>query len=1853
MNFLLVLAFLGSMGKAEKAFLGDTIRFSIGNAQIVAVIQDIRGDTLIVDGSISTNNVFNIRVDDLKLSVQAFLNGQVQVYGYGNIFADGGNIDLNGVIIRNVRLSLTSHGFSGYGDVLFGDRNVTLYLYIDTLNNVAASFYANQFQVYGVTLNNFTLNIYNGLIDGGTDVAILGNTFHLNLGYDGTELYAEARDLNFTYQELILENFYLRVGSSTGFIARGRMQIYDSYADLEMVVNSNGYLSINNGYFVVGGVEVRNFTGFISSSRYEIRGRVRIYDTWLDVYVFYNDRLSEPEFQLGVSSPEIIVGSVRIYNLNLTVTTTGISGYGFVKFNNVSNPPSGNVKVNFYTDRSGKIFIGISDGYVVLSNGGVISNLTAYVNNEGFFGYGTYRQNGNDITVVFESQNGVVNWQIYGDAIMFGGILLRHYYVGSDGIARAWWIISETDSLYFEFNWQGRYATTYYPGPFYYGNVMIYNLQGTIYADSGFVGVGYARIGDQNNYVVIPIQFRSNPNGKLFGKLPNYIDLPDNQGIVVHIYDIEVVITEEGITGYGQVNLENVSFYIEFVANYNGYINGSVRDGYINLGRVFIKDLELNLYPFNLAGWIYVPEFNGGIYVILKANGSGGLSLYVPGFDFWVNGFHIYGNFYYVNGVLFFQGGVEIPGGGAGSVDYLYVSSGGIDSCSITFQNININGFRIVYANGRFESNPGRIILSGNFDLSALSGFIGVNNIYFQNLQISPDGRFLGCELVGVNNFHIGDFFAFSGEFGFYNEYLVVYFAQIDFSNLSNVNGRLTVHYLVISYSGNIISASAIGIEYLNVGTFHASGWIYFLGNGVVSLTGEVSLDNIGYAYVRDLVINAQGDIISLGEGGCSFTIGGYSFSGRITFPASNRIYFEGSIDLPVFLSGEASGSILLERVADGQGVMGLGYRVLAGSLSIPEFMMGGYRFLGGSFAFDSVGVSGTARINVPDVCEVEMRLSFNWDGTFNYCYLAATGMNIPIGTTGLFLNGVGGGVYHYTNPEEYWMFVIWGLVSDPVRVLALDATLEIGTNGQVSGLGHLMIAYYTWATAGFDVYTRQGYLDAYGWLGEDPNEGISFWGCYIRGQDSVYYNWVNVDAWGRGNLSISVWFVNLDAWFGFAYSLPSYPFVYGPYWRQRLYNDGIGASGLAFGYLAGINVVWNQVRHRFDYDVWWGPVDQMNPGNAPFVQDVVFVGPYPGSDLEFDYLGGEAYVRPYDSYEAPGGFVWSDVNSDNTGYFNFNNFGNQGVVYAGLYIHSDGPRTAYLRYGISGNYKLFVNGQVVTSGVSSYSQPDQYVLPISFDASGWKFVMFKVVKAYDQWGLYLRVTDANGNIADGISYQPNRPDAIIVYHDRGLSFDPFRFERLNSVQIEGGKFVLRSDGRSLWQTYLKDRVHYQRINFPSFKVNFMLDGVARNDTTLVIMCDETRTRYYGVIFYYPSKGEELVGEVVGDGIKTDVKTSFEIGRWYTLEFVFEPESLYLYTYNFGKTRPIRPLFYWKLDDNWDPAFFASVGGSDNVLYLDNYTVRHDWQTATLDIETPHPYPNNAVLNWTVERPGASFIRLHFENFSTDYFDTLYIKDKLGRTWFTYNGPSRGSFSTPLIPSDILYLEFHSDNIQNDYGFRVDYVRYKLDVPYFYSMPLDIETQHPLPNNYDYTYEISIPDAKAIKICFNNFNMDVGDSISGDSVILYDASGNRYASYTGNLGTFFALSIPGNVVRVRVKTNNDNLRSYGFSIKYASYVTNDYYGVNEGYYTVNSPSRISTLTCGGILKVPLMGKAEGSVDVNIYDASGRRVYTRTFYVNRDVSALEIRLEEIPKGIYFLKVESKGKNILSDKFIKVK
>lgn len=117
-------------------------------------------------------------------------------------------------------------------------------------------------------------------------------------------------------------------------------------------------------------------------------------------------------------------------------------------------------------------------------------------------------------------------------------------------------------------------------------------------------------------------------------------------------------------------------------------------------------------------------------------------------------------------------------------------------------------------------------------------------------------------------------------------------------------------------------------------------------------------------------------------------------------------------------------------------------------------------------------------------------------------------------------------------------------------------------------------------------------------------------------------------------------------------------------------------------------------------------------------------------------------------------------------------------------------------------------------------------------------------------------------------------------------------------------------------------------------------------------------------------------------------------------------------------------------------------------------------ETATVDIQTPHPYPNGddtqpAVWVAVIHSHKATFIKVHFENFSVEGEmgrnvldkDFVLIKDKNGQVVDQLTGTARANFWGSSVDGDTAIIELHSDKENNSYGFDITEYGYGLEHP--------------------------------------------------------------------------------------------------------------------------------------------------------------------------------------------------------------
>ena len=100
----------------------------------------------------------------------------------------------------------------------------------------------------------------------------------------------------------------------------------------------------------------------------------------------------------------------------------------------------------------------------------------------------------------------------------------------------------------------------------------------------------------------------------------------------------------------------------------------------------------------------------------------------------------------------------------------------------------------------------------------------------------------------------------------------------------------------------------------------------------------------------------------------------------------------------------------------------------------------------------------------------------------------------------------------------------------------------------------------------------------------------------------------------------------------------------------------------------------------------------------------------------------------------------------------------------------------------------------------------------------------------------------------------------------------------------------------------------------------------------------------------------------------------------------------------------------------------------------------NSWVQKPVAISTEHPYPINAAQTWTIEEPGATFVKVHITKFETEaHFDRLrIISGTTGEVVATLSGIRATDFWTPAVDGPKMILEFVSDTSVNGYGFDID-----------------------------------------------------------------------------------------------------------------------------------------------------------------------------------------------------------------------
>ncbi len=98
--------------------------------------------------------------------------------------------------------------------------------------------------------------------------------------------------------------------------------------------------------------------------------------------------------------------------------------------------------------------------------------------------------------------------------------------------------------------------------------------------------------------------------------------------------------------------------------------------------------------------------------------------------------------------------------------------------------------------------------------------------------------------------------------------------------------------------------------------------------------------------------------------------------------------------------------------------------------------------------------------------------------------------------------------------------------------------------------------------------------------------------------------------------------------------------------------------------------------------------------------------------------------------------------------------------------------------------------------------------------------------------------------------------------------------------------------------------------------------------------------------------------------------------------------------------------------------------------------------TSSVFVESPHPYPNNAYMEWTISQPMASAVRVHFSWIQMEWgYDYITIMDDNYNVYERITG-YRTNYWSVWVPGSTVKIRLASDFIINYNGFVIDQIEW-------------------------------------------------------------------------------------------------------------------------------------------------------------------------------------------------------------------
>ena len=1109
---------------------GDDIEFYIGNWHISGTITDI-DIHITLDGTLEVEDLGLLSLSGLKISAMDYMNnGEI-------IITDHGTVSLENAVFGGLNISsISGHIDTGhlYGSAVLNTNHGVLDLAFDVLPGGSFVFMimSKELQFGQLTLTGFMGSISEQGISGQAYLNINGFSALMDIFYgDNSNFYASMEHGSLSMGSLSLTDMNLLIDSS-GNVQGGCNAYLPAFGGS---IETNIYFS--NDLFVfafslpvidINGIHYRNLSGIISPSEVVLNGELYIAQTGttygftglsMDMHgnilespliyiqnLIIGDIAISGQMKIIQSGFLLITAQISFLDTVLTVTNVRFSqNFEFEYADNITleNLNAGGLVISGNASLTMNPFTVMIEGNIIHQDWN-LSVSSMHLDRDGNIislgsAHGQFNIDGINIAcgVEFENQNIlqyslIINLpSISIDGWSLNTAVLR---ISSEGysIVSAQMVYMEAvfsvSNISFDTQWNlvsmdNISVDNVILGQLIFSGNAFLQSEPRAFVFSGSIGNPpdcYVTIESlQLSDTGVIINMGTISTGAVLGdfefygtfefegnSIADFILVLSAEELIlgdIRLLNFSGSISSAGFSGSGHLAFNGTDYLVLNISvSDEGVFTGGIMDGSLTMGAVVLSSISIILDK-------------GGI---VSASASGNIP------------------FLYDSQLLF---GFE-----ASSTGYLMLTASAgmintgyfiINSVSLTVDNYFIN-------------------ISGQAEFTGMGGATA----YIENLVYSLDGEFISAGSFGIENLLINGFYV-SGQAQLNQQGIIISAGAI---NLNNTGFSIT--NLGISWSGEVLGMDSFAVSNLGIGDFSFSGSAVLVNYPEsLMLSGSIGLGSIGYISVSSLCMDGDWNIISVQQASASISIQSVAITGEAVL-FKDMIYISGSALLP-FLNGPVAFMADIIKAEDGTGLFDSGYQIIAGGVSIPEFQAGGYSILNSSLYFDSDGIEGEGGLVLPQTASVSVAFKFGWDGTFYHAFLAATGMNIPLGTSGLFLQGAGGGLYHYYEPEE-WVVELYGMLGDATQTLQGDVLLSVSNLGIVSGIGCLYLRGIPMGMSSFEFNNPGQVFTCQAWLGEDPNQGLDIYFASLRGAVGFQKNWGYHFTRGYGYISINIYFL-------------------------------------------------------------------------------------------------------------------------------------------------------------------------------------------------------------------------------------------------------------------------------------------------------------------------------------------------------------------------------------------------------------------------------------------------------------------------------------------------------------------------------------------------------------------------------------------------------------------------------------------------------------------------------------------------------------------------------------------------------